>query len=132
MTDNTTPENTTPETPDQEHNQQLLPLTPCEQTSEQPTPEQVQQVYQWVIEGKSQDDIEFSIREHWPQADGTSIALAVTTRLIEASDFTPEVVRGMAIEATREVYKRALETADLQVALRAIRQLWEMTSTVKL
>lgn len=117
---------------EQDHVEQLLPLVALPDEPDPPTPEQIQQVYQWVIEGKSQDDIEFSIREHWPEADGTSIALAVTTRLIEASEFTPEVVRGMAIEATREVYKRALETADLQVALRAIRQLWEMTSTVKL
>jgi len=112
---------------------QLLPLAETAPVpTAQPTTDQVQQVYQWVIEGKSQDDIEFSIREHWPDGAGTAIALAVTTRLMEASKFTPAVVRGMAIEATREVYKRALETADLQVALRAIRQLWEMTSTVKL
>ena len=96
------------------------------------TPEQIEQVFQWIVEGKCQDDIEFSIKEHWPDVPVADLALAVTTRLIEASKFTPEVVRGMCIEATREIYRRALETADLTIALRAIRQLWEMTSTTKI
>lgn len=96
------------------------------------TKAQVEQVFQWVVEGKGQADIEASILEYWPETPVKDLALAVTTRLIEASKFTPDVVRGMAIEATREVYKRALDTADLVVALRAIRQLWEMTATTRL
>ncbi|TXI84797.1 MAG: hypothetical protein E6Q40_08865 [Cupriavidus sp.] len=89
----------------------------------------VQQVYQWVVEGKSQDAIELSIREHWPDVDVAALSLRVTTRLIEASRFTPAVVRGICIEATREIYAKALETADLPVALRAVRQLWDMSHT---
>ncbi len=97
-----------------------------------PTDEQVRQVLTWVIEGHSTDEIKLAMNDHWPGADGEAIALAVTERLMESSDFTPDVMRGMCVEATREVYRRALEMADLGVALRAVRQLWEMTQAVKI
>lgn len=96
------------------------------------TAQQIEQVYQWVIEGRGQDDILHSIAEYWPGVPVGELSLAVTTRLMEASQFTPRVVKGICLEATRLIYQRALETSDLVIALRAIRQLWEMTSTTKL
>lgn len=96
------------------------------------TTQQIEQVFQWVVEGKGQDDILHSIAEYWPDVPVAELSLAVTTRLMEASHFTPAVVKGMCVEATRLIYQRALETSDLVIALRAIRQLWEMTSTTKI
>lgn len=107
-------------------------LAPVEVSESGPTDEQIRQVLQWVTEGQSTEDIQLSMKDHWPEANGEAIALAVTNRLLESSDFDSDVLRGMCIEATREVYRRALETADLAVALRAIRQLWEMTQTIRI
>ena len=90
------------------------------------TEEQVRQVFAWVLEGKGQDEIEAAIVEKWPDAIVGDIALAVTQRLQNCSRFTPEVVRGMCIEATREIYRRAVLADEFGVALRAIKQLWEM------
>lgn len=92
------------------------------------TDEQIAQVFAWVLDGKGQDDIERMIVEAWPGACIRDIALAVTKRLQQCSRFTPEVVRGMCIEATREIYRKAVAADEFGVALRAIRQLWDMTS----
>lgn len=96
------------------------------------TPEQVDQVVRWIVEGHAASDIERSIREQWPEADVSAVALAATGQLIESARITPEVVKGFCIEATREMYRRLVEMGEFAQALRAIRQLWEMTSVVKL
>lgn len=107
--------------------QELAPLPPSFEEAA-PTLDQVAQVMRWVIEGKSADDIQQSIGEHWPAINQHELTAQVVKRLQDAGEFDPTLVRGMCLEATREIYSRALDTADLPTALRAIRQLWEMAS----
>jgi len=94
--------------------------------------ERVEQVVKWIIDGNSAYDIEQSIRETWPDASVQQLALAATQKLIDAAKITPDVVKGFCIEATREMYRKLVEIGEFAQALRAIRQLWDMTNTVKL
>lgn len=96
-----------------------------------PLPEQVEQVLEWAIQGHSQNDIEQSIRETWPDASVQQIQLAVTSKLFDAARVTPGVVHGFCIEGTREMYRKAVEMGEIGQALRALRQLWDMTNALK-
>lgn len=86
----------------------------------------VHQVTQWILSGASQHDITEAIAANFPGAQAEPLIVAAMTDLAKAGEAEPALVRGWCIEATREIYRRALEVGDLQIALRAAKQLYEL------
>ena len=89
--------------------------------------DRVHQVLTWIVAGTSQYDIEQTIAQAWPDAKTQPLIIAAMKQIAAAADDEPEVLRGWAIEATREIYRRALEVGDLQTALRALKQTVELS-----
>lgn len=58
--------------------------------------------------------------------------MAAVARLGEAAESDPTIVLGFCIEATRGLYARMVEIGDFTSALRAVKQLHELTCRGKL
>lgn len=89
--------------------------------------DRVHQVYAWIIAGQTQYDIEGAIAKHWPDAKARPLILGAMKQIAKAADDEPDVLRAWALEATRDVYRKAIEVADLQTALRALKQVVQLS-----
>ena len=83
----------------------------------------------WILEGQRRDDIHESLRAQYKlkaaAADKTIEAAHETlARLAETGPPT-----GWALGAYLEIYRRALETGELSVALRAVAKIEQPTDT---
>lgn len=90
-------------------------------------PERVEQTLVWLLDGARDAEILASVAEHWPGQSTEALLLAVAGKLSEAAETDPDLVRGFCIEATRNVYQKMLAVGDLTGALRAIKQLAELS-----
>ena len=91
-----------------------------------PKPDQVDQVFKWIIEGNNSHDIIAAIKKEFPDAPADALLLAAGDQLRDASRFEMERVVGWAIASTRELYRRLVQTGDYAGALRAIKQTTEI------
>jgi hypothetical protein len=85
------------------------------------------QALRWILEGASEYDILEAMQQAWPCADHAAILLAAVDQIRDASRMDRTVVAGFCAEATRDLYRRMVEIGDFAGALRAIRQLRELT-----
>ena len=92
-----------------------------------PPPEAIAQAVKWVIAGRTERDIREAIAATWPLTEATPLIVAALQEISSAAKANPDLVRGFAIEGTREIYRKALEVGDHQTALRALKQLTELT-----
>lgn len=89
-------------------------------------PERVEAVLRWMIAGNRDADILTSIVEAWPDQAIAPLITAAVDQLEKSADFDSRVMIGWAFEATKEIYRRMVETGDLVGALRAVRQLTDL------
>jgi len=92
------------------------------------SPEQVNQVFNWIVAGGSEHDITEAIALNYEGAQPKPLIVAAMQRIAKSADAEPDVIRGWCIEATRHVYQRAIELGDLATALRAVKQLHSMAT----
>lgn len=91
------------------------------------TPEAVlDRVIRWIVNGASEHQVCQEIAEAWPTTDARPLIVQAMTKIAENAQASPELVRGWCFEATREVYRLALATGRLSVALRAVKQLSDL------
>lgn len=86
-------------------------------------PERINQVVNWIVAGGSDYDVNDAIVKTWEDAQAKPLIIAAMQRIAESADAEPAVIRGWCVEATRNVYQKALDANDLATALRAIKQL---------
>jgi len=91
-------------------------------------PEQVNQVFNWIVDGRFEHDITEAIAEHFEGAQPKPLIVAAMQRIAKSADVEPDIIRGWCIEATRHVYQKAIELGDLATALRAVKQLHSMAT----
>jgi len=84
------------------------------------TPDQVDQVFKWIIEGNSAHDITEAIANTFPGAPVELLIIAAGKQLRESATFDLELVAGWAIASTRELYRRMVAMGDYVGAMRAI------------
>lgn len=84
------------------------------------------QIHQWILEGASEHEILARCRNEWPRADTRPAILLAIDDIAKSSTPNGPLILGFALEATREIYRRMLETGDLVGALRAIKQLVDL------
>jgi hypothetical protein len=89
-------------------------------------PDPVRQIVGWIIAGQAEPDIRDAIAATWPDAKPRPLIVAALKQLAKAGEPDMNLVRGFAIEGTREIYRKALEVADHQTALRALKQLVDL------
>ncbi len=93
-------------------------------------PSRVEQVIVWLLDGARSAQIVASIVEHWPDQNVLTLLTEATTQLEKkaiAIRERPDVMQGFLIEAHLLVYKKLLDTGDFVGALRALKQLGDIT-----
>lgn len=90
-------------------------------------PERVEQIVRLILQGKRDFDVVRYIRRAWPDQDPAQLLISCGAHFQQQADFKPAVILGWCFSATMEVYRRMLEEGDLMGALRAIKQLRELS-----
>jgi len=92
-----------------------------------PNPATVDQVLKWVLSGASEHEIAEAIKETYPKDKPEPLIIAAMTKAAGAANADPDTVRGWCFEATRMVYQQAIAAKDFGAALRAIKQIRELS-----
>jgi hypothetical protein len=96
-------------------------------TSPPPDPAKVHQVLTWMLAGESDFDVVAACQAHWPDDAPKPIIAAVISQLIKSADIHPEIITGWCFEATRFLYQKLVDIGDFAGALRAVKQLEELS-----
>lgn len=91
----------------------------------------VQQVLTWILEGQSDHVIRDGIREHWPEEQAEPLIVAAAKSLSDAGKLSHAEVQNWCFEATRYCYQKQIEIGEFSGAMRAIRQMQEISEARK-
>ena len=80
----------------------------------------------WLVEGATIAQVREAIGEHYPNLDADEAMAAVCDDLAADAQTDRTALKGWAMNAYREIYRRALELGDLATALRAAKMLSEL------
>lgn len=83
----------------------------------------VREAHRLLVEGSGDDDVQAIISQRFPGVDVRAVVVAAGDRIAQAAGCERRVVVGFALEAYREVYRRALECGDLNNAIKAMKEL---------
>jgi len=87
-----------------------------------------EQVKKWVIEGHTHADIVQAIAENFATMNAAGLIEAAADALHRDARANLDIMRGWALNAYREVYRRALETGDFSAALRAAKEIYAVAN----
>ena len=90
-------------------------------------PERVEQIVRLILRGKRDFDVIRCIRRSWPDQDPVQLLAACGAHFQKQADFKPAAIVGWCFASTMDVYRRMLEAGDYVGALRAIKQLRELS-----
>ena len=96
-------------------------------TTKGPDPEAVYSVVQMLIGGLSDHDCRAEIRRRWPRQNVDLLMASALNHFLVHSSPDPRAVRGWALLASQDLYRRCVETADFQTALRVLRSIVELS-----
>ena len=103
------------------------PTPPAAPAAAATTPDPLRQVVNWIIAGHTEPDIVEAIAANWPSQKSRPLIVKAVAEIAKAGSPDTQALRGFAIEGTREIYRKALEVGDHQTALRALKQLVELS-----
>jgi hypothetical protein len=101
------------------------------ETTCDPTPAQVNQILKWILAGASEFEIAEAAAAQWPGASLGPILTEAATHLVRAGQINQAVQLEWCIESTKFVYQRCIDIGDFPGALRAIKQISDLTRTTK-
>lgn len=84
-------------------------------------------VAQWVIAGHSTYTIEAGLSEMFPEFRLADVTRAVFDHFVRQGEAPSAFRRGQCIEMCRDLYRKAMKHNELDVALRAIKMLADLT-----
>jgi len=87
--------------------------------------ERAEQMLRWITTGASYTEIIQTARQQWPTEDPARLYASAVEQLTSAGNADPAIIRGFAIEAARELYRRLVENGDLTSALKALKLLYD-------
>ena len=90
--------------------------------------EAVRQVFRWILAGGSGNDIILAASKKWPGVDASPLIVQAMSQITASADADQDTVRGWCYEATRDLYRRMLESGDLKGAMQAVKQLHDFQS----
>ena len=88
-----------------------------------PNPGQINQIVKWALAGATEQDLIEAIEKHYPRASPPALLNAAAKQLLDAGNSDHQAVIGFCTLATRDLYRRCLETGDFSVALAALKNL---------
>lgn len=80
-----------------------------------------------MIDGNTGQNILSAAAETFPTLKPAELLDAAAAHFTQTSSAEPELVHGWCLEATRELYRRMLEIGDYPNALRAVKQMRDLT-----
>jgi hypothetical protein len=89
--------------------------------------DQIRQIMQWIIAGHTEADIAEAAAATWPKVKAKPLIIKALAEIAAQGQPDKDLVKGFAIEGTRTIYQRALEVGDHEIALRALKQLVELS-----
>jgi hypothetical protein len=99
----------------------------CDEKETPPFADLVSHVFDWIVTGAAEHQIIASIKQYWPEQSPEPLIVAAYDRLTKSADPDRVAVHGWCVEATMMVYQRAIDVRDWQAALRAIKQIHDLT-----
>lgn len=87
-------------------------------------------VMRMIVSGASEQDIKTEIADLWPTEAAEPLIVAAMKSISSSANFDPGIVAGYCFEATREIHRRMLEAKDHGGALKAVKQLAELSRYV--
>jgi hypothetical protein len=88
-----------------------------------PTATPLRQTILWLLEGNSTDDVAEAIAAAYPDTDPKTLLTAAGDHFAAVAHSDPAVIRGWALDALRELYRRMMAIGDFSGALRAVERL---------
>lgn len=87
----------------------------------------VHQVLTWLLEGNSEHSIREGIAKNWPAEESQPLILSALAALEESGKRPHAEVQNWCFEATRFVYQKQIEIGEYAGAMRAVRQLLDLS-----
>jgi len=98
-------------------------VTTCDQVPRA----EVDQVVKWALQGVTQNDLREAVEQPFPGKRPELLLAAATKEFEAAGKADRTAIRGFCFYASRDLYRRALEIGDFATALRAIKQLDDLS-----
>jgi hypothetical protein len=89
--------------------------------------DRLHQVTTWILSGASEHEINEAIAKNWPTVKARPVIVQAMARISREGDGDPGEVKAWAVEATKLLYKQALAAGDFATALRAVKQIVELS-----
>ena len=93
---------------------------------EPPPADRIEQVFRWIVEGHTEQDVDEAVAETWPDQAAQPLIVAAVVKLAKAGKLDAGIIRGFCFEAFRELYRKMVEAGDLAGALKAVKEIDEM------
>ena len=90
-----------------------------------------QQIYRWILDGSTEQDLKDAIREKFPKEDGEKAIIETLKEFGKALDNQKEIMVGWCVEATKDLYRKSVEVGDFSNALKAVKQLEGLAKKMK-
>jgi hypothetical protein len=87
----------------------------------------LRQVVGWILGGNTEADVLDAIGKQWPAEKARPLIVKAISEIAKAGEPDAVLIRGFCLEGTREVYRKCVEVGDHATALRALRQLRELS-----
>jgi hypothetical protein len=85
-----------------------------------PDPAAVNQVFDWIVAGHSEHNIQESVAAHFPGHPLESLLNGAWSRLLKTAKAPREVILAWCIESTRACHQKSFELGDFPASMRAI------------
>lgn len=89
--------------------------------------DRVRETIKWILAGHAEPDIVDAIVQKWPKQKTKPLIAKAIQQIAKAGEIDTNLVFGFCFEATREIFRKASEVGDHQTALRALKQLYDLS-----
>lgn len=88
--------------------------------------EKISQVAQWIVEGERMADVRRLIQSTYPDSDAKILLMLAMDHFQAVASFDSPVVIGWCFEASKDLYRRMVDSGDFVGALRAVKQISDL------
>ena len=80
-----------------------------------------------IVSGATERQITLAIEKRWPTQAARPLIIRCLQDISDSASADEDIIYGWCFEATREIHRRAMNVDDFPTALRAARQMYDMT-----
>ncbi len=90
--------------------------------------QKIQQVHQWILEGRTEPAIKETIADQWPEEDAGALLIEALYAIREFAGRSHVEIEQWSLDACRFVYEQLVSIGEFGGALRAIKQMLEISA----